>query len=100
MGGDHDVVIAPHVQTIPPTALDPFRIRLDPGRPRPFVPQKLASGILGAWPLAEAGEEASLAEVIEGMLFLALAHGEAGGRYSPTRERGVHHFHRLLCELL
>jgi choline monooxygenase len=22
------------------------------------------------------------------------------GRYSPTRERGVHHFHRLLCECL
>lgn len=22
------------------------------------------------------------------------------GRYSPTRERGVHHFHRLLCEFL
>jgi choline monooxygenase len=22
------------------------------------------------------------------------------GRYSPTRERGTHHFHRLLCELL
>lgn len=23
-----------------------------------------------------------------------------GGRYSPTRERGVHHFHRLLCNFL
>jgi choline monooxygenase len=23
-----------------------------------------------------------------------------GGRYSPSRERGVHHFHRLLCEFL
>jgi choline monooxygenase len=23
-----------------------------------------------------------------------------GGRYSPTRERGVHHFHRLLCDFL
>jgi choline monooxygenase len=23
-----------------------------------------------------------------------------GGRYSPTRERGVHHFHRLVCEFL
>ncbi|HYC37612.1 MAG TPA: SRPBCC family protein [Usitatibacter sp.] len=22
------------------------------------------------------------------------------GRYSPARERGVHHFHRLLCEFL
>jgi choline monooxygenase len=22
------------------------------------------------------------------------------GRYSPTRERGVHHFHRLLCEFI
>jgi choline monooxygenase len=24
----------------------------------------------------------------------------AGGRYSPSRERGVHQFHRLLCEFL
>ena len=23
-----------------------------------------------------------------------------GGRYSPARERGVHHFHRLVCEFL
>jgi choline monooxygenase len=23
-----------------------------------------------------------------------------GGRYSPTRERGTHHFHRLLCEFM
>lgn len=23
-----------------------------------------------------------------------------GGRYSPTRERGTHHFHRLLCEFI
>jgi choline monooxygenase len=23
-----------------------------------------------------------------------------GGRYSPTRETGVHHFHRLLCAFL
>jgi len=22
------------------------------------------------------------------------------GRYSPTRERGVHHFHRLVCDFL
>jgi len=22
------------------------------------------------------------------------------GRYSPAHERGVHHFHRLLCEFL
>jgi choline monooxygenase len=23
-----------------------------------------------------------------------------GGRYSPTRERGVHHFHRLICDFI
>jgi choline monooxygenase len=23
-----------------------------------------------------------------------------GGRYSPSREQGVHHFHRLLCAFL
>jgi choline monooxygenase len=36
---------------------------------------------------------------------LAVQHGVRSrfytrGRYSPTRERGVHHFHRLLCEFL
>jgi choline monooxygenase len=28
------------------------------------------------------------------------AHAYGRGRYSPTREQGTHHFHRLLCEFL
>ena len=28
------------------------------------------------------------------------SHWYRSGRYSPTRERGVHHFHRLLCEFM
>lgn len=47
----------------------------------------LAAGVLGAWPLVEAGDEETLAEVIEGGRVLALAHGEPGGRYSPTHVR-------------
>lgn len=47
----------------------------------------LASGILGAWPLVEAGDTAALAEVIEGKRILALAHGEPDGRYSLSHVR-------------
>jgi hypothetical protein len=47
----------------------------------------LASGVLGAWPLAEAGDAATVAEVIEGKRLLALAHGEPDGRYSLSHVR-------------
>ncbi|MDH3665557.1 MAG: acyl-CoA dehydrogenase [Paracoccaceae bacterium] len=47
----------------------------------------LATAILGAWPLceaggAEAGDAGTLEAVIEGRHLLALAHGEPGSRYS------------------
>lgn len=47
----------------------------------------LASGVLGAWPLVEAGDAATLAEVIEGQRILSLAHAEPDGRYSLTHVR-------------
>lgn len=47
----------------------------------------LATGILGATPLIRAGSDAQRAllnRVIDGDLTLALAHGEPGGRYTPS----------------
>lgn len=44
----------------------------------------------------EAEDEAIVEAVQRGVR----ARAYRGGRYSPTRERGVHHFHRLLCAFL
>jgi choline monooxygenase len=44
----------------------------------------------------EAEDEAIVAAVHRGVHASLYRHG----RYSPTRERGVHHFHRLLCDFL
>lgn len=44
----------------------------------------------------EAEDEAIVLQVQRGVRSRFYRHG----RYSPTRERGVHHFHRLLCEFL
>ncbi|MFO1323968.1 MAG: SRPBCC family protein [Burkholderiales bacterium] len=44
----------------------------------------------------EAEDEAIVASVARGVRSRLYR----GGRYSPARERGVHHFHRLLCEFL
>jgi hypothetical protein len=51
----------------------------------------LASGILGAGPLIDIGDAATLGEVIAGERLLALAHGEPDGRYglSHVRTRAV-----------
>jgi choline monooxygenase len=56
---------------------------------------------------ARRGRRASLdsVEAEDEAIVLAVQRGVrsrlyAGGRYSPARERGVHHFHRLLCEFL
>ncbi len=51
----------------------------------------LASGILGASPLIDIGDTATLAEVMAGERLLALAHGEPDGRYglSHVRTRAV-----------
>jgi hypothetical protein len=47
----------------------------------------LASGILGASPLIDIGDAATLGEVIAGERLLALAHGEPDGRYSLSHVR-------------
>jgi len=38
--------------------------------------------------------------VVEAVQHGVRSHWYRSGRYSPTRERGVHHFHRLLCEFM
>jgi alkylation response protein AidB-like acyl-CoA dehydrogenase len=47
----------------------------------------LASGILGASPLIDVGDAATLGRVIAGEHLLALAHGEPDGRYSLSHVR-------------
>ena len=47
----------------------------------------LATGVLGIWPLIEAGDTETPAQVIEGRRLLAFAHGESGGRYGPSHVR-------------
>ncbi|MEP7155391.1 MAG: SRPBCC family protein [Betaproteobacteria bacterium] len=58
--------------------------------------EKMASGAGAALHEVEMEDEA---------IVLAVQRGTASplydcGRYSPTREQGTHHFHRLLCEFL
>ena len=53
-------------------------------------------GAGGALDQVEREDEAIVAAVQRGVR----ARLYRGGRYSPTREQGVHHFHRLLCEFL
>jgi choline monooxygenase len=57
---------------------------------------KLDSGAGGALDRVEAEDEAIVEAVQRGVR----SRFYRGGRYSPTRERGVHHFHRLLCEFM
>jgi choline monooxygenase len=57
---------------------------------------KLASGAGASLDRVEEEDEAIVLAVQRGVKSRAYA----GGRYSPARERGVHHFHRLLCEFL
>jgi len=65
---------------------------------RAFVsdPAQLATGAGAALDRVEEEDEAIVLAVQRGVKSRLYA----GGRYSPTRERGVHHFHRLLCEFL
>ena len=56
----------------------------------------LEEGAGGALDRVEAEDEAIVEAVQRGMRSRLYR----GGRYSPTRERGVHHFHRLLAEFL
>ena len=57
---------------------------------------KLDSGAGAGLDRVEAEDEAIVEAVQRGVRSRLYKHG----RYSPTRERGVHHFHRLLCEFL
>jgi choline monooxygenase len=57
---------------------------------------KLDSGAGGALDRVEAEDEAVVQAVQRGVG----SRFYRGGRYSPLRERGVHHFHRLLCAFL
>jgi len=56
----------------------------------------IGEGAGGALDRVEAEDEAIVEAVQRGVRSRLYR----GGRYSPTRERGVHHFHRLLAEFL
>lgn len=57
---------------------------------------KLDAGAGGALDRVEAEDELVVMAVQRGVR----SRFYSRGRYSPTREQGVHHFHRLLCEFL
>lgn len=59
-------------------------------------PSKLETGAGAGLDQVEMEDEAVVEAVQRGVRSRWYRHG----RYSPTRERGVHHFHRLLCTLL
>ena len=78
---------------VEPQAIDRTRVLF-----RSFVwdESKLETGAGAGLDRVEAEDEAIVEAVQRGVRSRLYARG----RYSPTRERGVHHFHRLLCELL
>ena len=57
---------------------------------------RLASGAGAALDQVEMEDEAAVESVQRGLRSRLYR----SGRYSPSHERGVHHFHRLLCEFL
>jgi len=57
---------------------------------------KLGEGAGGALHQVELEDEAIVEAVQRGVR----SRFYRGGRYSPTRERGTHHFHRLICEFM
>ena len=81
------------VNLVMPEGLERTRVAF-----RAFVsdPSKLATGAGAALDRVEEEDEAIVLAVQRGVKSRLYA----GGRYSPSRERGVHHFHRLLCEFL
>ena len=78
---------------VEPLAIDRTRVAF-----RAFVwdRAKLGEGAGASLDRVEAEDEAIVEAVQRGVRSRLYRRG----RYSPTRERGVHHFHRLLCELL
>ncbi len=81
------------VNLVQPRGIDRTRVAF-----RAFVwdASKLAAGAGSGLDRVEAEDEAIVQAVQRGVR--SRYYGR--GRYSPTRERGVHHFHRLLCEFL
>ena len=78
---------------VEPRSIDRTRVLF-----RSFVwdESKLETGAGAGLDRVEAEDEAIVEAVQRGVRSRLYKHG----RYSPTRERGVHHFHRLLCEFL
>ena len=78
---------------VEPQAVDRTRVLF-----RSFVwdESKLDRGAGSGLDRVEAEDEAVVEAVARGVRSRLYTRG----RYSPTRERGVHHFHRLLCEFL
>jgi len=81
------------LNVVEPLAVDRTRVLF-----RAYVrdPSKLDQGAGGALDRVEAEDEAIVEAVQRGVRSRLYTRG----RYSPTRERGVHHFHRLLSENL
>ena len=81
------------VNIVEPQAIDRTRVLF-----RSFVwdESKLETGAGAGLDRVEAEDEAIVEAVQRGVRSRLYKRG----RYSPTRERGVHHFHRLLCEFL
>ena len=81
------------VNLVEPQAVDRTRIAF-----RSFVADEslVGRGAGGDLDRVEAEDEAIVEAVAQGVR----SRFYSRGRYSPARERGVHHFHRLLCEFL
>ena len=81
------------VNLVQPQGLDRTRVTF-----RSYVsdPGKLDAGAGAGLDRVEMEDEAIVKAVQRGVR----SNWYRSGRYSPTRERGVHHFHRLLCEFL
>jgi choline monooxygenase len=78
---------------VQPQALDRSRVSF---RAYVWDAGKLGAGAGAALDQVEKEDEAVVEAVQRGVR----SHWYHHGRYSPTRERGVHHFHRLLCEFM
>lgn len=78
---------------VQPQAIDRTRVLF-----RSFVsdPSRLASGAGAGLDRVEAEDEAIVEAVQRGVRSRLYTRG----RYSPSRERGVHHFHRLLAQFI
>lgn len=81
------------INLVQPEAIDRTRIAF---RSYVWDASKLDHGAGGALDRVEAEDEAIVEAVQRGVR----SRFYARGRYSPAREQGVHHFHRLLGELL